>query len=246
MSESYQRAQASGFILHIQLGLFLAVAFVLAGCQKHPDQPPSKASTSEEATPMPTGLVKNPVKQSGTDIVELLNKAPDKSAAQIAKEEQQREAQELKEAKEAKEAKLAAEAREQKARESSKPIAAATPAPIARAADPSPSPVLAPSTNIQAPKTSAAVEVEQNTLKVLASPQPRTPVAAVRAGISEGVVTARVHIETDGKVSKVEIVKAKPANYFEKEVIAAASQWRYAAISRPQTSLLEFNFKLDN
>ncbi|HTD05857.1 energy transducer TonB, partial [Undibacterium sp.] len=92
----------------------------------------------------------------------------------------------------------------------------------------------------------AAAPAEQNMLKLLTSTQPNFPGAAARAGLTEGMVSARLHVDTDGKVSHVDIIKAVPAKYFDKEVVAAASSWKYAPVSSPQTKVLEFHFKLEN
>jgi protein TonB len=126
-----------------------------------------------------------------------------------------------------------------------------TPAP--QAAAPAPAPVQAAPAPVQvaaaspAPKPAAAPEPEKsNVLKLLSNPAPKYPTAAARAGITEGAVSARLHIEPDGRVSQVEILKARPTKVFDKEVIAAASQWKYAPIAKGQTIVTEFNFKYDN
>ena len=80
---------------------------------------------------------------------------------------------------------------------------------------------------------------------MIAKEQPKYPRTAAQDGVTSGLVTAQVSIETDGRVSKVEIIKATPRKYFDKAVIAAAMQWKYAPISKPMTTTLEFNFKLD-
>lgn len=234
----------------------LSSALLCAACSKSPDpeqtstdQPPPPASTAEA----PTGLVKNPIKLSDTaDATKWMDMASTKTAAQIAKEAKDardakdaKDAKEAKEAKEAREAKLATEAREAKeaklaaearalaakAKEVPK-VAEAAPAPLAVA----PKPVAAA---VQAPP-------EQLTLKLLSGSQPNYPRDAARTGVLSGTVSARLHVETDGKVSKVEIVKAKPPRQFDREVMAAAAQWKYAPISKPLTTIVEFNFKLDN
>ncbi|MCH8619228.1 energy transducer TonB [Undibacterium sp. TS12] len=242
------------------LSLSLVSSVLLStACQKSP--PPEAATPAAEApasnTAMPTGLVKNPVKhtEATADVTKWMDMASTKTAAQIAKEEklakEAKEAKDAKDAKEARDAKLAAEA---KALASKSKIAASAvapqvvatkpidvPAPVVAAATPKPAPTPAPVAAAPAP-----APVENLTLKVLSSVQPKYPGGAVRAGVTNGVVTARIHIETDGKVSQVDIVKANPPKHFDKEVIAAASQWKYAPISKPLTTMLEFNFKLDN
>jgi TonB family protein len=75
--------------------------------------------------------------------------------------------------------------------------------------------------------------------------QPAFPLQAAKAGVTEGSVSARFHVETDGKVSKVDILKAT-GRYFEKEVINAANNWKYAPLSHPQVAVVEFHFKMDS
>jgi protein TonB len=230
---------ASSLILSVLLG---------TGCSKNPAPESVAANESEtvtSTTEAPTGLVKNPIKLSHTaDATKWMDMASTKTAAQIAKEEKiAKEIKDAKDAKEAQAAKLAAEAKDAqvaklaaearalaaKAKEIPK-MAAAVPAVVA----PKPAPVA-----VHAP-------AEQLTLKIVSKVQPNYPREAARAGINSGVVSARLQIETDGKVSKVEIMKASPPRQFDREVIAAASQWKYAPISKPLSTMVEFNFKLDN
>ncbi|MBI1772732.1 MAG: TonB family protein, partial [Burkholderiales bacterium] len=212
-------------------------ALLISACQKTPEPAPvASAPDAPASTAMPTGLVKNPVKHADTaDVTKWMDMASNKSAAQIAKEEklakEAKDAKEAKEAKDAKDAKLAAEAKTLAAKVKEVPkVASAT----ATAPAPVPKPVEAPPPVVAAaPKPApVAAPVENLTLKVISSVQPKYPSTAVRAGITSGVVSARVHVDTDGKVSQVEIVKANPPKHFDKEVIAAASQWKYAPISK--------------
>ncbi|MFZ6873550.1 energy transducer TonB [Undibacterium sp. Di27W] len=234
----------------------LSSAMLMTACQKSP-APEAVASAPEAPASnaaMPTGLVKNPVKHSDTaDVTKWMDMASNKTAAQIAKEEKlakdAKDAKEAKDAKDAKEAKLAAEAKALAAKAKDAPkVASATAVAPAPVPVPAPKPVEVPPPVVAAaPKPAPApAPVENLTLKVVSSVQPKYPSTAVRAGVTSGVVSARVHIDTDGKVSQVDIVKANPPKHFDKEVIAAASQWKYAPISKPLTTLLEFNFKLDN
>lgn len=233
-------------------GLALSViglALILSACSKAPppEEPVADASTPQTPTSAPTGLVKNPYKHgAAADVTKWMDMASTKTPAQIAQEE--------KLAKDAKEAKLAQEA---KALAAAKAAAASKEVP--RVAVPPPQivtpKVVEPIVVATAPTVAAAVPKptpapapvpESIVLKVVSSVQPKFPNTAIRSGVTDGIVKARIHIETDGKVSQVEILSAKPTRYFDKEVIAAASQWKYAPIARPQTTLLEFNFKLDD
>ena len=209
------------------------------------------------AAPKATGLVKNPVKLSDTaDAVKWMDIASLKSASQLAKEEQA--------AREAREAKLAAEARDTKLADEARAAKLAADAKDARDAKIAAEAKSAEEARVAAAKASEAQKValaaasaapvvpktapappQEPVLKVISSEQPKFPRNAGLDGITTGMVTAQVHIEPDGRVSKVDILKATPKKYFDKAVIAAALQWKYSPISRPTTATLEFNFKLD-
>lgn len=222
--------------------LLLLGMFCFSACQKAPVPATPEPQSAPMPAEQPTGLVKNPVRQSHTaDVTQWLDQVTDKTPAEIAREKQL--AKEAKE-KEIRDAKLALEA---------KALAAKAPPP-APAAPLTSSKVVAkaPETNtplaLAAPRSGTPAPttvVDSNSLKVVSSVQPQFPRNAVRDEVSEGLVTARLYIETDGKVSKVEIIKANPTRYFDREVIAAAMQWRYAPIAKPQTANVEFKFKLD-
>ncbi|MCU6435455.1 TonB family protein [Undibacterium sp. Jales W-56] len=220
-------------------------SMLVTACQKSP--PPEQVASAPVAEPVssqPTGLVKNAIRhtEETADVTRWMDQASTKTAAQMALEEKQ--------AKEAKEVKLAAEAKALAAktalnspRDSVKAVAASiaqTPAAVPKAVEIPVAPVVA-----VAPSKPVPI-AEPVALKLISSVQPRFPKSAEKLGVTEGTVTARIHIETDGKVSGVDIIQAKPAKHFAPEVIAAASQWKYAPIASPQTKILEFNFKLDN
>ncbi len=231
----------------------LCVTVLASGCQKKPapEELASASSAPVAEAPKPTGLVKNAVRHTDqtADVTKWMDQAATKTQAQIALEEKQ-----AKEAKAAQEAKLALETKAQAAKAAPNARDAARAASVAAAPAPQvvmPKVVEAPAAStpvVAASKAAApaAAPAEQNVLKLLSSTQPNFPGAAARAGLTEGVVNARIHIDTDGKVSHVDIIKAIPSKYFDREVIAAASSWKYAPIASPQTKVLEFHFKLDN
>jgi protein TonB len=227
----------------------ILILLLCAACGNSPAPDSASAPVAQTpAAPVATGLVKNPVKLSDTaDAVKWMDMASAKSPAQIAKEEQL--------AKAAKEAKLAAEARETKLAEdarAAKLVADARLAADARNAEQAKA--LAAKAEAQklalaaapvvTPKAAPAISQEP-ILKVISHEQPKFPKNAGLDGITSGLVTAQIHIEPDGRVSKVDILKATPKKYFDKAVIAAALQWKYAPISKPMTTTLEFDFKLD-
>ena len=226
------------------------LAFVLllcAACGKDeaPDAAAAAAKSTAPAASQATGLVKKTVKLGDTaDAMKWMDMASTKTPAQIAKEEKQ--------AKEAKDAKLAAEAKEAKqiadakAAADAKLIADANAKALAAKVAAAAKEKEAAKVVAAAPAPTPAPAVAQTpTLSVIAKEQPKYPRTAAQDGVTSGLVTAQVSIETDGRVSKVEIIKATPRKYFDKAVIAAAMQWKYAPISKPMTTTLEFNFKLD-
>jgi protein TonB len=56
---------------------------------------------------------------------------------------------------------------------------------------------------------------------------PEFPRWAFRAGVNRGIVSARVTVDADGRVTTVEIVNAEPKRLFDEAVVQALSQWRY-------------------
>ena len=237
--------QKTAFVFSHAAALILTV-LLCAACSKNP-APETSAQNSpqapEPAAPQATGLVKNPVKLSDTaDAVKWMDMASTKSPAQIAKEEKlakdardarlaaeardTREARAAADAKALVDAKLAADARELAARARETKVAAVQPLPVV-------------------PLVSAPVTPPEPVLKVLFKEQPKYPKEAQRDGVMTGMVTAQVHVDVDGKVSSVDILTARPKKYFDKAVIAAALQWKYAPISKPVTTTLEFNFRID-
>ncbi len=56
---------------------------------------------------------------------------------------------------------------------------------------------------------------------------PEFPRWAFRAGVNHGIVSARLTVDADGRVTAVEIVNAEPKHLFDEAVARALSQWRY-------------------
>jgi len=234
----------------------IVVVVLCAACSKEPAPVAVPAKAPEAvaaAAPQVTGLVKNPVKMTDTpDAVKWMDMASTKSPAQIAKEEKlAREAADAKlaaEAKKARDDRLAADAKSAADAKIAADAKAAADARALAAAKALESQKLAEASQAQAAARAkaAAVAVQEPVLSVITRVQPKFPKMAATEGITSGVVTAQVQIDTDGHVSKVDILKASPKKYFDKAVLAAASQWKYAPISKPMTTTLEFDFKLDD
>ena len=66
------------------------------------------------------------------------------------------------------------------------------------------------------------------TLQVLERVQPEFPREADRAGVNDGKVKARMTIDASGEVTRVEVLEATPRRIFDREVVRALSQWRFA------------------
>lgn len=64
-------------------------------------------------------------------------------------------------------------------------------------------------------------------LRVSKRTVPVFPIEAVRDGVQTGRVVARLTIESDGRVSAMQILSATPIGYFERESRRALATWRY-------------------
>jgi len=80
------------------------------------------------------------------------------------------------------------------------------------------------------------------TLQVVERVQPEFPREADRAGVNDGKVKARMTIDASGEVTRVEVLEATPRRIFDREVVRALSQWRFAkgADARAMEVDLEF------
>ncbi len=230
--------------------LCINAAILASGCQKNPnpESPVASAEGSNSASGVvasaPTGIVKNATRhtEETANVTRWWDIAEKKTAIQTAREE--KIAKEAKDLKLAQDAKLAQEAKVLAAKTAASAVALAkvpvvvVPAPvIAKPVDLTPTPVAAIK-----PTAAPVPEV----LKFISGVQPTFPITAARAGHTQGLVSARLYVEKNGSVSKVEIIDANPKKYFDKEVITALSAWRYAAISNPQTKIVEIQFKAEN
>jgi protein TonB len=65
-------------------------------------------------------------------------------------------------------------------------------------------------------------------LQVVERIQPEFPREADRAGVNEGKVKARLTVDNEGEVTRVEVLEATPRRIFDREVVRALSQWRFA------------------
>jgi periplasmic protein TonB len=88
--------------------------------------------------------------------------------------------------------------------------------------------------------------VHMAALQPLDQPRPQFPAEAVREGIDQGRVVARLHVGDDGRVGKVDIVESIPRRAFDRAVLGAAAQWRYAPPGQPRSVVVEFVFRRDS
>ena len=72
---------------------------------------------------------------------------------------------------------------------------------------------------------------------------PEFPRAAALAGVPRGLVTARMTLDPGGNVTRVEIVDAVPRRLFDRAVIQALSQWRYAEGAAGRVVEIEIGFQ---
>jgi len=104
-----------------------------------------------------------------------------------------------------------------------------------------------PADSTPAPITTAAVQpvpapaapVELHARKHDA---PQYPPRAVRAGVTEGHVEARLWVTAEGTVDKVDILHANPPRVFDDEVRRALSQWTFDPPGRALQKRVDLDF----
>jgi protein TonB len=71
---------------------------------------------------------------------------------------------------------------------------------------------------------------------------PVYPREALKAGVSEGRVVARLDVDLKGLVSAVRIIESNPPRVFDREVIRALSQWKFEPDTEPYIAEIEITF----
>ena len=102
---------------------------------------------------------------------------------------------------------------------------------------PPPAPVAAP----PAPTTQPLV---RKNVVPIGRVNPTFPRQAIKDGVQGGRVVAHVYVATSGAVTEVRIVSANPQRIFDREVIRALSQWRFAPEPVGFIGEIEIEFKL--
>ena len=123
------------------------------------------------------------------------------------------------------------------------PTPAPTPAAIQAATPPS-----APAANVvsSVAPTARATPAKDvaATLTLLSQVQPEFPRDALRDGVTEGKVKAKLTIDAAGVVSDVAIVEATPPRVFNRAVTQALSRWKFNPGAEGRTFVTEISFKL--
>lgn len=143
-------------------------------------------------------------------------------------------------------------AAEQRAREEANAAAtaAAAPAPAEPTpapAEPTPAPVRpapAPVAAAPAPAPAPAAPVRTGGApRPISTPQPPYPREAARTRAS-GTVTVQYTIGADGRVTNVQIVRARPRGLFDRTVTQTVSSWRFEATGETTTQTRTFDFRM--
>ena len=113
-------------------------------------------------------------------------------------------------------------------------IAAVTPTP------PATPPVIAP----PAPPPPPAKPAIRKGITAISKVDPIYPKQAIMKGIDSGTVVAHVYIDEKGNVTEVKIIQADPPKYFDRSVIDALMQWKFAAEGEKFIGEIEVNFRL--
>lgn len=131
---------------------------------------------------------------------------------------------------------------------------AVAPAPV-QAASPQPAPppptTSAPASNVVASTTPTARPAPPRqdavpVVSVVSREQPAFPREALRAGIENGTVRARLTINAAGEVTNVAILQAQPARIFDRSVQVALGRWKFNAGADGRTFDTEVGFKAAN
>jgi protein TonB len=121
------------------------------------------------------------------------------------------------------------------------------PAPVIAQVAPTPPvepPVIAPPPPpvVQAPP--APKPAVRRGISPVSRVEPTYPREAIRQNIPKGRVVARLQIDEKGNVTDVRIMESDPPRVFDREVVRALSQWKFAAEGERYVGEVEVNFTL--
>lgn len=103
---------------------------------------------------------------------------------------------------------------------------------------PGPPPVIAP------PQPAPVQPAVRTNFTIVGKVVPVFPRDAIRRGIERGEIVAHVFVAKDGSVKEVRIIRASPPRVFDREVIRALSQWRFAPDVSDFIAEVPIDFKL--
>ena len=95
----------------------------------------------------------------------------------------------------------------------------------------------------RAPEVKPAAGAPASAMRVVTRVEPEFPSEAVKAGVYEGTVQARLIVDANGSVTRVEIVEARPRRVFDRAVVRALSEWKYNEGAAGRTVTVELAFK---
>ena len=102
-------------------------------------------------------------------------------------------------------------------------------------------PVVAAPPPVAAPAPTPSRPASGGGLVPISTPQPAYPPEAMRAGTT-GEVVISFTVNTDGSVSNVELVSAKPRGVFERNVQSTVRRWRFQPVDSAQNVTRTFTF----
>ena len=80
-------------------------------------------------------------------------------------------------------------------------------------------------------------------LKLVSRVEPDYPREALHAGVDKGQVRARMTVDGQGEVVRVEILEAEPRRVFDRAVIRTLSQWRFNAGPQGRSMEIDIAFR---
>jgi periplasmic protein TonB len=102
-------------------------------------------------------------------------------------------------------------------------------------------PVIAPPAPPAPPKPAVR---KQSSLTQISGDPPTYPREAIRAGIDHGHVVAWLSIDEKGLVTDVQIRESSPPHTFDREVIRALKEWKFAPDGTRYIGEVDINFNL--